>query len=286
MSVPPVEHSSRLPPPFATIECPLDLPADAPFSVTKSHTSCYSWYGCFDTESLAQSAGAFIAANTTSGSSTADPLPALKQAVARFLDAAARDAVAIADPAARPAVTRACWLTVRLFKPTDEFATPRWHRDGVMFDCSCPGHGAVLPASDHDPSAAPAPARTTARHHAKYAVTLLGPPTRLMHPGALVDEAVAHHEADDAWAGGDDEMAGRAALAARLRDAAGASEVALPSARQVIRFSWGQDDSPVHSEPDWGSSDRVFVSVLFGRRREIRNMCDFRHEKYGVVSEN
>ncbi|KAL8364762.1 hypothetical protein RB595_003844 [Gaeumannomyces hyphopodioides] len=277
MAVPSVEYSYRLPAPFAIIECPLDLAGDAPCSVTK--VSYYNWYGCFDAESLAESAGAFIAANTTSGGSggtTVDPLPAIKQAVAYFLGAAARDAVAIADPAARPAVARSCWLTVRLFKPTDEFATPRWHRDGVMFNCSCPGHGVngaggAVQDGNHNPQAAPT--QTTARHHAKYAVTLLGPPTRLMQPGALVDEAVADYEAD-VCAGGD-EMAARAALAESLRGAAGTDEVALPSPRQVIRFSWGQDDSPVHSEPDWGSSDRVFVTVLFGSEEEIRNISRY-----------
>lgn len=109
-------------------------------------------------------------------------------------------------------------------------------------------------------------------------------PMRLMRPGALVDEVVADHVAD--VSAGGDEIAARDALATRLRDTVGADEMALTSPRQIIRFSWGQPDSPVHSEPDWSSSDRVFVSVLFGSEEELRVMCDFRGDKYGVVSVN
>lgn len=49
---------------------------------------------------------------------------------------------------------------------------------------------------------------------------------------------------------------------------------------QVIRFSWGQPDSPVHSEPDSTSLHRIFVSLLFGSEDEIRNICEIRDEEY------
>lgn len=49
---------------------------------------------------------------------------------------------------------------------------------------------------------------------------------------------------------------------------------------QVIRFSWGQRDSPVHSEPDSTGRHRVFISLLFGSEKEIRNMCEMRDEEY------
>lgn len=35
----------------------------------------------------------------------------------------------------------------------------------------------------------------------------------------------------------------------------------------------GQTDSPIHSVPDMKDTDRVFVSVVFGSAREIRDMC-------------
>lgn len=52
---------------------------------------------------------------------------------------------------------------------------------------------------------------------------------------------------------------------------------------EIVRFSWGRDDSPVHSEPDL-VGERVFVSVLYGSEEEIRGMCEWREAKYGEVS--
>lgn len=52
---------------------------------------------------------------------------------------------------------------------------------------------------------------------------------------------------------------------------------------QVIRFSWGQDDSPVHSETDFSGEDRVFVRVLFGSEEEIRDMCRLRRAPFAVA---
>jgi hypothetical protein len=49
---------------------------------------------------------------------------------------------------------------------------------------------------------------------------------------------------------------------------------------QIIRFSWGQSDSPLHSEPDFSATDRIFVSILFGSEKEIKEMCRIREKKY------
>ncbi|CAJ2507274.1 Uu.00g084600.m01.CDS01 [Anthostomella pinea] len=71
----------------------------------------------------------------------------------------------------------------------------------------------------------------------------------------------------------------RSEVAARF---AGCDEVNVERG-QVIRFSWGQDDSPIHSEPDCTSDERVFMSVLFGKKDELRDMCRIREMVYDQV---
>lgn len=48
---------------------------------------------------------------------------------------------------------------------------------------------------------------------------------------------------------------------------------------EVVRFSWGRDNSPVHSEPDL-ITDRVFMTVLYGSEKELEAMCEWRGEEY------
>lgn len=55
-------------------------------------------------------------------------------------------------------------------------------------------------------------------------------------------------------------------------------------AGQVVRFTWGEDDAPVHSEPDSSAENRLFVSVMFGSEEELRDMCSVRDEVYGEES--
>ena len=55
-------------------------------------------------------------------------------------------------------------------------------------------------------------------------------------------------------------------------------------AGEVVRFSWGRDNSPIHSEPDF-ISDRVFMTVLYGSEKELRCMCEWREEEYGKLDE-
>lgn len=111
--------------------------------------------------------------------------------------------------------------------------------------------------------------------HSKYAITLLGPATRLLLPGkSLNNQLVAASLKMRSLYDVDRK---------KLADSfAGCEEVAVQTG-QVIRFSWGQEDSPIHSEPDWSASDRVFVSVLFGAEEELRDMCEGRGEAYGFT---
>lgn len=203
--------------------------------------STYSFYGSFNASALGESGAKFLADRSDGNRDS------LAAAFSRFLSMAHADCLATSDLADVPSVGTACWFTIRAFGPTDEYVQPRWHRDGRMFQCTC----------NADP----------AMPHSKYAVTILGPATRVLGSSAYVNEVMGM---DCAWEN-------RSILADKL---AGCNLLVVESG-QVIRFSWGQDDSPVHSEPDFSGEDRVFVSVLFGSKREIRDMCSIRDEIYG-----
>lgn len=117
--------------------------------------------------------------------------------------------------------------------------------------------------------------------HAKYAVTLLGPPTRLLCPHEDVDAIMrmvtAKHEQKSRGADEENEDEERTELAAALKE----RPLVQVGRGQVVKFTWGQEDSPVHSEPDSSAEDRVFVSVMFGSEEELRDMCQFRDQVYG-----
>ncbi|GKT42516.1 uncharacterized protein ColSpa_02697 [Colletotrichum spaethianum] len=207
----------------------------------------YGFYGPLSISRLADSASNFILKHCTANRD------GLVQALSSFLVDSAAHVRQETSPPDQDSSTHSTWLCVRITGPSDEWITPRWHRDGRMFDCVC---------------AAPRP-------HAKYAVTLLGPPTRMIHPSEAVDAAVHKVEAQH---GSMDEE--RAELAALLE---GVPLVEL-RAGQVVRFTWGENDAPVHSEPDSSTEARVFVSVLFGSEEELKNMCSVRDEVYGEES--
>jgi len=100
--------------------------------------------------------------------------------------------------------------------------------------------------------------------NSKYAVTFLGNPTKVLAESELVRDVVTgRHDKRR------EEYAGLLALEPILDLKRG----------EIIRFSWGEIDSPVHSEPD-ESCDRVFASVLFRSEREIWNMCETRGSTY------
>jgi hypothetical protein len=144
-------------------------------------------------------------------------------------------------PGTAPASVSA-WLVIRMTIPTLEYTLmPRWHRDGLMYH------------SDTDGDV-----------NYKYAITLLGNPTKLLAESDLV-RGIVH---------GSHQMK-RAEYTEKL-----SSEPVIEAASgEIAKFSWGQKDSPVHSEPDM-NSDRVFISILYGSEREIRNMCELREEPY------
>lgn len=126
----------------------------------------------------------------------------------------------------------------------------------------------------------------------KYAVTLCGPPTMMLQPSATTFSTLEAGEkrffpwqttggaelADDEVEQAFDDL--RIWLAEQYET----GERVRVGAGEIVRFSWGETDSPVHSEPDL-TTDRVFMSVLYGSQNELRQMCEARGVEYGVYSE-
>lgn len=167
----------------------------------------------------------------------------------------------------------ACWLTIRLFQPSDEFKIPRWHQDGRMYPYDVGREDLV---------------------RSKYGVTLLGPHTLMLPSSPHILSTLAksrsqfyfwrdkdgkkimditEQERDEA----DDKM--RAWLAEQYK---AEPRIKLRQG-EVVRFSWGREDSPVHSEPDF-ICDRIFMTILYGSEKEMQGMCEWRNETYGEPS--
>ncbi|CAJ0552394.1 Ff.00g063730.m01.CDS01 [Fusarium sp. VM40] len=166
---------------------------------------------------------------------------------------------------------RACWLTIRLTKRSTEFEIPRWHQDGCMYPYD-EGREEVV--------------------RSKYGLTLLGPSTLMLKSDESVYTTQREGEAQHYWWLGtaahepsEDEMDD---ADAKLREWLANKFKHTPRVQvghgEVVRFSWGRDDSPVHSEPDL-ISDRVFMTVLYGSELELRRMCEWRNTQYGSFCE-
>lgn len=110
----------------------------------------------------------------------------------------------------------------------------------------------------------------------KYALTLLGLPTLVLpaEDAVFATMAPGEEERDQVY----DSL--RMWLAERFKDV---KRVEVGKG-QVVRFSWGREDSPVHSEPRM-RTDRVFMMVLFGSERELRSMCEIRGANFGKLDE-
>ncbi|RDW58585.1 hypothetical protein BP6252_13061 [Coleophoma cylindrospora] len=219
--------------PFSILPKTLEL---IPLTTVIANLS-YAYYGLVSLEKITYEASDFVAKNSNAKASD------VETALYDFIRLTKNDYFH-AKGAQDLQAPAAAWFTIRMTKPTSEYTTiPRWHRDGRMFD------------ADNTPEIG-----------SKYAITLLGKPTRLLVESELVRTTMIREEEGEL---------DRYQCAEQL-----ASEplVGLKDG-QIIRFTWGQKDSPVHSEPDM-STDRVFVSVLYGSEEEIRCMCEFRDEMY------
>lgn len=178
-----------------------------------------------------------------------------------FIEATRADCVGSTDEKA------ACWLTVRLFHPNDEYKVPRWHQDGRMYTYD-EGRESVV--------------------RSKYGITILGPHTAILPASPSIldtmkiseskffswNDQSGHSPSEEEFERASDKQ--RAYLAKQYKT----EEHIQLQQGQAIRFSWGRDDSPVHSEPDM-VCDRVFMTVLYGSVPEIHRICEFREVRYG-----
>lgn len=232
----------------------LPLRISVPRVTTVTRTSSFNYFGPVQS-SLATEASKFLATLTdTVELETASSIES-------FILAAQNNCVGEADE------KKACWFTIRVTKPSDEFEVPRWHQDGRMFPYD-EGREEVV--------------------RSKYALTLLGPTTLMLHPDAHIFSTYRAGEKKHFWwqeTGGpeptdEEEDDAYNALRHWLAEKFEAADRVQVGDGEVVRFSWGRDDSPVHSEPDL-RSDRVFMTVLYGSEAELRGMCSWRNAEYG-----
>lgn len=216
-------------------------------SVTQD--SEFNYYGPVQA-SLADKASRFLAAHTDVMEEEAIC------AIEKFLQITREDCVGNEDQKS------AYWMTIRITTPSDAFKIPRWHQDGVMF---------------------PYDEKREDMPRSKYALTLLGPRTLMLESDAHIFEVLERGKEECLWwrdqdkprPTEDDVDEAHEKLRTWLADAfANASRYEFKE-DDIVRFTWGREDSPVHSEPDF-KHDRVFMTVLYGSEAELRGMCDWR----------
>ncbi|KAF7954275.1 hypothetical protein EAE96_005404 [Botrytis aclada] len=191
----------------------------------------YHYYGITSPELIVAEATKFISDNSRVFRWS------VKKTIAKFLAITIQDSKddCKVDP-------EAVWFVVRMTQKSDEFVTPRWHRDGRMIECTNANHAS----------------------HCRYATTLAGPTTLVLQETEMVTKGMKQN------------VGKRKETAKAL-----AGEKPLDVTRgQIIRFSWGQDDSPVHSEPDL-VVERVFVSCIYGSICEIKDIAATRRQRIG-----
>jgi hypothetical protein len=228
----PTQSTKSKPSPLSIFPIRLE---DLPITSVTSEAA-YSYYGSLTTDRIIEEASHFLASHSEAEVSNS------ARALANFLRLTIQDYLDEKTLDVSKQASLGTWFTIRMTTPNSEYTDlPRWHRDGGMFKCDVKGDV-----------------------NSKYAVTLLGNPTKVLAESELVRDVVMGRHVERR-----EEYAERLALEPNLNVKRG----------DIIRFSWGETDSPVHSEPD-ESCDRVFVSVLFGSEREIRDMCEFRGIRY------
>lgn len=235
--------------PLTLLPNPLELPL-----ISVKQKGVFDYYGKVDTPFL-DSAAKYLATLTNLTLETAShPLRS-------FLE------TTHADCAGQDAEKAACWLTIRLSTPNNEFATPRWHQDGQMYTYDESRQNAV---------------------QSKYGVTLSGPPTLILEHTTPQNVCTIRTGAENHfyWRGKDVSTTQEERDRASDQFRAWLAEQFQSETRlhiedgRIVRFSWGREDSPIHSEPDL-VSDRVFMTVLFGSETEMRAMAKFREEPFG-----
>ena len=233
---------------------PVAVP-ESPLTFVK-RSATFSYYGKL-CESLAYHAAKFVTENTDGVENE------LKATLQAFLEASHSDCVG--DPSEKSC----CWFTIRITKPNNAFDIPRWHQDGRMFQYD-EGREAVT--------------------RSKYALTILGPPTLLLPADSAVFETITNGEEKFLWWRGNegkkstekDRDEAYDAMREWLSDEFREADRVVVTKGDIVRFSWGRNDSPVHSEPQM-LMDRVFMTVLHGSEAELRSMCEFRDVEFGKI---
>ncbi|KAJ4138489.1 hypothetical protein NW768_002324 [Fusarium equiseti] len=238
-------------PPFAVFLTPVSLP----LITSTTETSTFNYFGFVDGSTTIE-ASKFLAKYSDGAAKD------IESTITAFMRLTQHDCVGNTEE------KKACWLTIRVTKPNDEFEVTRWHRDGRMYPYD-KGREDVV--------------------RSKYAITLLGPSTLMLIPSAHTFATELESYRRFRWRSSpgsspppytnyeEADMAAREWLEKKFE-----KEPRVEARQdQVIRFSWGRDDSPLHSEPDL-VCDRVFMSVLYGSETEIREMCEWRESQFGV----
>ncbi|KAF9776142.1 hypothetical protein IL306_005704 [Fusarium sp. DS 682] len=239
--------------PLAILAEPIDIPR----ITCMKRESTLNYYGSVD-DSLATEASKFLARHTDGVEQEIEP------AMSAFLRTTQDDCIGHGEEKS------SCWLTIRVTKPTTAFEIPRWHQDGNMYPYD-QGREEVV--------------------RSKYGLTLLGPRTLMLEPDERVFTTQREAEAQYCWWQGTDDPEPSVEemddADDKLREYLSNEFKDTPRVQvghgQVVRFSWGRDDSPVHSEPDL-VSDRVFMTVLYGSESELRSMCEWREAQFGKYS--
>lgn len=138
------------------------------------------------------------------------------------------------------------WFTIRLTKPTEEFDTPRWHRDGNFFG---------------------------ATH--KIAATIHGPGTLLIREQEAL-KIVTEPKYMNVHPFGSEGLAMRAEIASQMSKF---DPVQLQSGEMVVFRVGNRNNSAVHSEPPM-HTDRIFVSILPGTEEQIRQLAADRNGEF------
>lgn len=221
---------------------PLDPNWESPFSSVHKTTfaTFFGAVSAFKSDFLA--IGDFCAQHSTFSPKS------LQNAISGFISLTHSDCLGTVEQ------KKSCYVTVWLWKAQpDGFGTPAWHRDGPLY----PMRVGQMPFP-----------------RSKYAITLLGQPTRV-----LVNTPQVIEVANKAYDGTDgdppyDKMV-------ELFDAAGFGTAACEDVQtgQVVRFTWGEANSPVHAEPII-TADRVFMSVVYGTEEEIKALAEWQEGKY------
>jgi hypothetical protein len=158
--------------------------------------------------------------------------------IAKFIEAAMKQPEADGKPYG--------WFTIRLTKPTDEFDTPRWHRDGNFFG---------------------------ATH--KIAATIQGPGTLLIGEQEAL-EIVTDPKYMNVYPFGPEGLEMRTEIASRMSKF---DPVQLQPGEMVVFRVGNRNNSAVHSEPPM-HTDRIFVSVLPGTEEQIRQLAANRNGEF------